>query len=578
MLCITFAIFKIYMPENTMIHVKSTNWRFPLFILLPLMLLVIFGTDVQAQRKKKKQKPADAVEQSMAALQRHVEILAHDSLEGRRTGTPGEQKAIAYIENAYTRLGLAAAGTQGYRQPFYIDEGKSFTENTRLSLNGQTLKPGTDFFPLIFSGNGNLKTQANVALHESGDAWWINLDAILEKNKDNPHFLLHSHLQEVAKKAEADGATAVIFFNDGNLKDDLKFLPKDKTEAVTIPVVYVQQQALQQLGITESSSPNMEGVVSLKQAGRTGTNVVAKIDNGAVYTIIIGAHFDHLGYGEDQNSRHTGEPAIHNGADDNASGTAALLELATVLKTDVFKQFNYYLTHFSGEEIGLYGSKYFTENPTTELGKVTCMINLDMVGRLNDSSKALTIGGVGTSPAWGQLLLPSENFVFKTDSSGTGPSDHASFYRKDLPVLFFFTGLHTDYHRPEDDADRINYKGMAHIVNYIAELIKRMPAEKLAFTKTKEQNMGGGRGFKVSIGIMPDYTYSGTGVKADGVIAGRPAEKAGLKANDVILQLGEHLITGVDTYMQSLNRFEKGQTTTVTIKRGAEILTLPITF
>jgi hypothetical protein len=565
-------------PVKHLYLIKTMHYRFAKLLWLALLLPLLTVTEAQAQRKKKRQKTADPIEQTIAALRQHVEVLAHDSLEGRRTGTIGEQKAIAYLENAYTQMGLAAAGTQGYRQPFYIDEGKTYKESTTLTLNGQPLKPDTDFFPLIFSGNGKINTEANVALHESGDAWWINLDAILEKNKDNPHFLLHSHLQEVAQKAAADGATAILFFNDGPVKDDLKFLPKDKATPLTIPVVYLTQRAIKQYGITENSAPVVAGEVLLKPVGRTGTNVVAKIDNGAAYTIIIGAHLDHLGYGEDQNSRHTGEPAIHNGADDNASGTAALLELAKMLKTDAFRHFNYWLIHFSGEELGLYGSKFFTENPTTDLSKVNCMINLDMVGRLNDSSKALTIGGVGTSPAWGSLLLPTEHFTFKIDSSGTGPSDHASFYRKDLPVLFFFTGLHNDYHRPEDDADRLNYKGMALIVNYIADLIKRMPAEKLVFTKTKEQNMGGGRGFKVSIGIMPDYTYSGIGVKADGVIAGRPAEKAGLKANDVILQLGEHLITGVDTYMQSLNRFEKGQTTTITIKRGNDILTLPITF
>jgi C-terminal processing protease CtpA/Prc len=208
------------------------------------------------------------------------------------------------------------------------------------------------------------------------------------------------------------------------------------------------------------------------------------------------------------------------------------------------------------------------------------MINLDMVGRLNDSSRALTIGGVGTSPAWPALLQleAQKEFTIKIDSSGTGPSDHTSFYRKDLPVLFFFTGLHTDYHKPSDDAPLINYKGMVSILHYIMSIIERTkPQDKLPFTKTREQSMGGGR-FKVSIGIMPDYTFSGQGVKVDGVIEGRPAQKAGIQAGDVILQLGDHLITSVETYMQALNRFEKGQQTTVTIKRGTEVKEFPITF
>ncbi|QGW29822.1 M28 family peptidase [Phnomibacter ginsenosidimutans] len=238
------------------------------------------------------------------------------------------------------------------------------------------------------------------------------------------------------------------------------------------------------------------------------------------------------------------------------------------------------MLHFSGEELGLYGSKFYTEHPLVDVKQVNYMINMDMVGRLNDSSKVLTIGGIGTSPAWPSILKMNEqtDFTIKVDSSGTGPSDHTSFYRKDLPVLFFFTGLHTDYHKPSDDAQLINYSGTRKIVQYISRIIDQTPAaEKLAFTKTKEQQMGGGR-FKVSIGIMPDYTFSGQGVKADGVIDGRPAQKAGVQAGDVIIQLGEHLITSVETYMQALNRFDKGQQTTVTIKRGNEIKEFAISF
>jgi hypothetical protein len=256
------------------------------------------------------------------------------------------------------------------------------------------------------------------------------------------------------------------------------------------------------------------------------------------------------------------------------------MELGRILKSAPYKKNNYLLIHFSGEELGLYGSKYFTDNPTIPLADVAYMINMDMVGRLNDSTRALTVGGVGTSPTWGPLLqtVAATNFLLKVDSSGTGPSDHTSFYRKDIPVLFFFTGLHTDYHKPSDDANTINYAGEAKVVGLIRDIVAQADGQgKLAFTKTREQSMGT-RGFKVSMGIMPDYTWPGQGVKADGVIDGRPAKKAGLQAGDVILQLGDHLITGVDTYMQALNRFEKGQTTTITFRRGNEVKEEKITF
>ena len=322
---------------------------------------------------------------------------------------------------------------------------------------------------------------------------------------------------------------------------------------------------------------------SVTKKTRMGTNVIAYIDNKALYTIILGAHFDHLGYGEDHNSMYAGTtPMIHNGADDNASGTAALLELARLLKKEKKSPYNYLFIAFSGEELGLFGSKYFVEHPTIDLQKVNYMINMDMVGRLNDSTHNLTIGGIGTSPTWSSILsTQNPSFTIKIDSSGTGPSDHTSFYRKNIPVLFFFTGLHKDYHKPSDDFDKINYNGEAKIITFIQQIIKKSwGSGKLIFTKTKEQAMDNKHTIRVSLGIMPDYTFSGEGIKADGVSDGKPAQKAGLQAGDVIIKVDEWKVTDMKSYMKILSeeKLHKGYTTTVTIKRNNEILTLPITF
>jgi aminopeptidase YwaD len=314
---------------------------------------------------------------------------------------------------------------------------------------------------------------------------------------------------------------------------------------------------------------------------RTGHNVVGFINNKAASTIILGAHFDHLGYGEDKNSMYTGTtPMIHNGADDNASGTAALLELGKWLKKSTLKKYNYLLVAFSGEELGLFGSKYFTEHNNLPAGSINYMINMDMVGRLNDSSHSINVGGYGTSPAWGQLIKTEHPFFkIKIDSSGTGPSDHTSFYRKDIPVLFFFTGTHSDYHKPSDDPDKINYHGIGQILGYIKNILTQTnQLDKLIFTKTREVSMGSRTSFKVSLGIMPDYTFSGPGVYVDGVSSGKPAEKAGILKADIILQLGEHLTPDVEGYMKALGKFDKGQTTQVKIKRGDKELLLPINF
>ncbi len=242
---------------------------------------------------------------------------------------------------------------------------------------------------------------------------------------------------------------------------------------------------------------------------------------------------------------------------------------------------------FSGEELGLYGSKYFVEHPTIDLTGINYMINMDMIGRLNETSHVVTIGGYGTSPVWGETFtisgknkLYTSSLVFKYDSSGTGPSDHTSFYRKDIPVLFYFTGLHSDYHKPTDDFDKINYAGEMHIVKHLLSLIEatNKRSAKIAFVKTREMQTSTSARFSVTMGIMPDYTYSGTGVRVDGVSDNRPAQKAGLKTGDVIIALGEHNITSVEGYMQALNKFKKGDKTNVTYNRGSEKLSAAVEF
>jgi membrane-associated protease RseP (regulator of RpoE activity) len=209
------------------------------------------------------------------------------------------------------------------------------------------------------------------------------------------------------------------------------------------------------------------------------------------------------------------------------------------------------------------------------------MINMDMVGRMNDSTKAITVGGYGTSPSWSPLFsaIKNKKFTIKFDSSGTGPSDHTSFYRRDIPVLFFFTGLHTDYHKPSDDADKINYTGQLQIVKFINQLVLfNKSNEKYLFTKTREQQTSTSAKFSVSMGIMPDYTFSGNGVRVDGVSDNRPAKKAGILAGDVVKQLGEYQTSSVESYMQALSKFKKGDVTKVLIIRGTKEFEFQVIF
>jgi aminopeptidase YwaD len=206
---------------------------------------------------------------------------------------------------------------------------------------------------------------------------------------------------------------------------------------------------------------------------------------------------------------------------------------------------------------------------------------MDMVGRLNDTARTLTIGGFGTSPSWNSLVYADKKSGFKIriDTSGVGPSDHTSFYLKNIPVLFFFTGLHQDYHKPSDDADKINYVGEMQIVKYIATLVTEANDDgKLAFTKTRDSQTTTSARFSVSMGIMPDYTYGGAGVRVDGVSDNRPAQKAGVKAGDIVTQMGEYKVSSMESYMQTLGKFKKGDSTKVHVMRGTEELVLDVTF
>ncbi|QBA65672.1 DUF4910 domain-containing protein [Muriicola soli] len=309
----------------------------------------------------------------------------------------------------------------------------------------------------------------------------------------------------------------------------------------------------------------------------TGTNVIGFIDNNAANTVILGAHYDHLGMGG-QGSLYRGDAAIHNGADDNASGVAVLMQLAKKLKESELKGNNYLFMAFSGEEIGLLGSNYFAKNPTVELEKVNYMINMDMVGRLRES-KVLSVSGTGTAPIWPQVLNSSnQDFELVLQESGVGPSDHTSFYLQDIPVLHFFTGQHEDYHKPTDDADKLNYEGMEKITSYIMEVIAELnDDDKLVFQKTKNESEEVPR-FKVALGVIPDYLFDGEGMRIDGVSEEKPAQKAGLQKGDVVVQMGDSTVVDMMSYMRALSAFEEGDNTTVVVDRKGEKISVKITF
>lgn len=307
---------------------------------------------------------------------------------------------------------------------------------------------------------------------------------------------------------------------------------------------------------------------------RVGKNVVAFLDNGAATTVVIGGHYDHLGMGG-IGSLHAGEPAIHNGADDNASGIAAMFRIAEKLKAGSAKNNNYLFIGFSGEEMGLFGSKNFVNDPTLELSSINYMLNMDMIGRLNEE-KVLVINGVGTSPVWKETLekIDVDGIQIKTSDSGIGPSDHTSFYLKDIPALHFFTGQHEHYHKPVDDAHLVNYQGIKSVADFMVTLVEMLDKKgKLTFTKTKDESQDKKAArFKVTLGVMPDYVYQGEGMRIDGVIDGRPGAKADMKDGDIVIKIGDIEVKDIYDYMEGLSKFKAGEKAIVIIKRGEEVI------
>lgn len=315
----------------------------------------------------------------------------------------------------------------------------------------------------------------------------------------------------------------------------------------------------------------------------TGRNIIGFLDNNADKTIVIGAHYDHLGYGGEGSLYRGEDKAIHNGADDNASGVSVMLNLASRLKvkndTATTKDTNNYVfMAFSGEEMGLLGSNYFSKNPTLDKDKMNYMINMDMVGRLKADS-TLAVYGVGTSPIFKQTLKSNnEDFKFVFNESGVGPSDHTSFYLIDVPVLHFFTGQHEDYHKPSDDAEKLNYEGMQKISDFIFSIISDLDDNgKLAFRKTKNESESTPR-FKVGLGVVPDYLFDGKGMRIDGTRPDTPAYNAKLQKGDIVIKLGDSLVTDMMSYMRALSVFEKGDEAEISVKREADTIETKVQF
>ncbi len=524
--------------------------------------------------------------ETLKDCKQHILFLASDELEGRDTGSQGEQQAADYIIEEYKKLGLSPAGDDGsFLQPFTFSAGKEVGKENLLELNGQSIKFETEYYPVVASANGVVSSsvqhagfgiQAPELKHDDfakikqgkGDIFLIKLST---PEGENPHsdFFPFSTLEKKVETAKANGARAVIFVPAGPDSDPPAFNLDRRVNDLPIPAVYVHKVP------NKLKSATIK--VDLKAIELTGKNVLGFLDKGAENTVVIGGHYDHLGYGLHGGSLHAGEPDIHNGADDNASGIAVILELAEQLKSDKYDGNNYLFACFSGEERGLFGSNYYVKNPTKDLASMNYMLNYDMVGRMADNT--LLINGVGTSDAWGVMETAGpDSLKIKTTESGVGGSDHTSFYLSDVPAVHYFTGAHSDYHKPSDDEELINYDGIYAVIQHSLAVIDSLDEKgKVAFSKTNNDDSRPVK-FTVTLGVIPDYLFDGKGMRIDGIRENKPAANAGIIDGDVVVQMDDFQVTDMQTYMKALSQYSKGDKSQVTIQRDDKKITFEVTF
>jgi len=545
---------------------------------------------------------------SSDSIYKHISVLADDSLEGRRVGDPGELKAAQYIKDNFNKAGLKPLGDNDtYLQSFQFIREIGMGENNNLSINGNKLEINEEFKPMRQSASMtfNFDEVINVNYGITVDSVdgdyddYTGLDvegkAVLIKRyspepKDSTEEYLNRYSSLTSKISIAlDNKVGCIFFITPEDQDDTltsggpaRVTPKD------IPIIFLRRAALERLEL-DINNPELNsagGATDLFKVYDTGYNIVGYIPAKTDTTVIIGAHYDHLGWGgSGSGSRYLEEePKIHNGADDNGSGTSALMELARYYSSHS-ESLNYSLLFiaFSGEEFGILGSGHYARHMTIDSSKVRMMVNMDMIGRLAEQEKGLAIMGTGTCPEFKSYFdsMDTGELTIAYKESGVGPSDHTSFYNQDIPVLYFFTGAHEDYHTPADNIDRLDIDGIVSVSNLVSDIVDHFDNYKgeLEFQRTKSpDDMKRRSSYSVTLGIMPDFITEVVGLGVDGVSPDRPGDRAGLLKGDVIIRMGSIDIGDIYDYMNTLGKFRKGDSTTLLIIRADDTLNLDVVF
>jgi aminopeptidase YwaD len=554
-----------------------------------------------------------------ADLQKQIGFLASDSLKGRKPGTPEDAVTAAYIRDCFKKAGLKLMFDNGFQKFEIVADVKAGTNNS-VAFGDFKAQQGVDFTPISFSASATLTAPAVFAGYgfdldmdslkwndykgiDVKGKWAVILRGDPEPDKANSAFLPYEQERGKVLTAKDKGAVGVLLVTPSDIDktDVIMHMQYDKSPSdAGIPVFSITRaladKLLSSMNYTIASletelkgnhkpvsiylEPIVTATADVVKTRVTAQNVVGILEGTDPILkneyVIIGGHFDHLGMGgEGSGSRAPDVPAIHNGADDNASGTAGVIELAQKLSANRSKlKRSVVFVAFTGEEMGLLGSKEFVSKPPIDLKKVNAMINLDMIGRLNPETRLIIIGGTGTSAESDSILKKLEvgrSFKATHSADGYGASDHSSFYSENIPVFFFFTGVHDDYHTPTDDADKINYTGEVAVLDMAYDLANELVVGKrLSFRESgTKQAPRYGRNMKVTLGIVPDMVSNdNNGLRVDGVRKGGPADKAGIIKGDRVISIEGQPVTNIYDYMARLGKLKPGQIASVEIVRN----------
>ncbi len=582
--------------------------RIPVILILPLLLAAC--------------QPRFEKEITLAELEDHLNFMATDRLKGRYPGTPEDSMLLEYIAGQFDASGLILHDKTGI-QEFQVMTDLELGPGNELTFGDRPGQEEIRFMPFPFSASGTLEAEVVFAGYglqviEGSSRWndyenldvtdkWVMLLRGVPGIPDSSSLVNFSEDRGKALLAQDQGAAGVLLVS-GNRHDPNDRLVdlRGRAHPLAMPVVHLSRSAadrfLEEAGyfpvshyeeacLKEPGSPSfsagrkLSASVDLAQVSVTTANTLAYLRGSNPASreefVIIGAHHDHLGMGGTKtSSRAPDTVAVHYGADDNASGVAGVLEVAEYLVTRSPER-SFLFTTFGAEEMGLVGSRYMSEHPPVDLEQVQAMINMDMVGRLNEE-RQLQVGGVGTSPGFTRLLDSVNQrygFDLKYSREGFGPSDHAAFYGHDIPVLFFSTGAHGDYHTPRDQISALHYQGMKEVLSFVADVAEHLANQdsRLAFTEAGPKVRGSSRGRRggITFGLMPDVTYDGNqGMPVMFVTEGKPAAVGGVQKGDTITAIEGKSVGNVYDYMNRLNQLKEGMAVIVTVSRAGDELEL----